>query len=77
MSDSQYLGFSKEDRDLLIRLDEKVTNLGQEVKEMRDETKMQVNDHETRIRALERNVYIGLGALAVTQLILTYFHPFQ
>lgn len=76
MPPDHYIGFSKEDRDLLIRLDEKVTNLATEVKDMRDETKMQVQDHENRIRMLERNTYIGMGALAVIQFLLAYFHPF-
>lgn len=76
MADAHYIGFSKEDRDLLIRLDVKVDNLGQEVKEMRDETKTQVSDHETRIRAVERNQWIGFGALGIGQFLLSYFHPF-
>lgn len=77
MPDSQYIGFSKEDRDLLVTLNVKVNNLIDEVKEMRDDTKAQVSDHELRLRTLERNMYMGLGILAMGQFLLSYFHPFQ
>lgn len=72
-----YIGFSQEDRDRLIRLEEVVRNLVVTVDDMKDDTKLNIADHETRIRALERNTYIGLGALAVGEFLLNYFHPFM
>jgi hypothetical protein len=50
-----------QDHDLLIRLDQKVDGLIQQVSALTD-------DHEIRIRYLERYVWKVIGALAVIQI---------
>lgn len=34
------------------------------------------DDHETRIRNLERYLFLGLGGLSLLTFALNYFHPF-
>ena len=54
------------DHDLLIRLDQKVDGLTEKVSKLTD-------DHERRIRFLERWVWIAMGAVTVGELALTIY----
>lgn len=54
------------DHDLLIRLDEKVETLIKSVEILTD-------DHETRIRSLEKYVWKAIGALAVIDMVITAY----
>lgn len=61
--------FSRQDRDLLIRLDQKVDYLHQKVSSLTD-------DHEKRIRSLEKKVW-GASAIAlVGSTIISYIIEF-
>lgn len=35
------------------------------------------NDHETRLRFIERYMWLAIGALTVAQFALNYFQPFK
>lgn len=48
------MGADQDDRDLLVRIDTKL-----------DVALKQQADHETRIRRIERNMWLALGAAAV------------
>ncbi len=80
---------SGKDHDLLIRLDEKVNNLLNEVKLMRDNSLSRIEslehtkvnkadqetideDHEVRMRRLERYMYIGFGIITAVQIFVDY-----
>lgn len=71
-----YIGFSQQDRELLVRLDEKVVKLGDEMKDLKDGTKETVSDHERRIRFIERYMWLALGSITLISFALNYFHPF-
>lgn len=58
-----------QDHDLLIRLEEKVDNLIERVDLISKNVKAQVDDHETRLRFIEKYVWLALGALTVLQAI--------
>lgn len=51
------------DHDLLIALNERVKDIQNTIKEMKDGTNARVDDHETRLRRLELwgGIAIGLG----------------
>lgn len=73
MPDSQYIGFSKEDRDLLVTLNVKVNNLIGDVKDIRDDTKQTVADHENRLRFIERYMWLVIGACFIVQFIIQIY----
>lgn len=58
------------DHDLLIRLDEKVTGLIAEVKKLTDFQNKRIDDHERRIRRLERWMWVASGALLLLDTVL-------
>ncbi len=53
IGDAQYIGFSREDRDLLIELRTSVSALRQDVYTIKDTISASIVDHETRLRLLE------------------------
>jgi len=55
-----------QDHDILIRLTEKVDNLIEKVNTLTD-------DHEKRIRSLEKYVWKALGALAIADAIIAAY----
>ena len=42
------------DHDLIIRLDSKMDDLKQDIKDLKDGTTTQIQDHEARLRTLEK-----------------------
>lgn len=70
------------DHDLIITLISEVRQLKEQIKDLSDNTKLQIVDHETRIRSLEASKwkYIGIGAainflLIIAGLVVTiYYH---
>jgi hypothetical protein len=61
------------DHDLLIRLDQKVDALSTDIKDLKDGTAATINDHELRLRFLEKYQARIVGALGVVNLILVVF----
>lgn len=57
------------DHDLLIRLEGKVDALTDKVAELTDTTKDTIQDHESRLRFLERYAWIAIGVLGIIQFI--------
>lgn len=53
---NEYVGYSREDRDLLIELKTTVGALRQDIFTIKDGISATVTDHETRMRVLERSV---------------------
>ena len=60
------------DRDLLITLHEQVKGIRLDIADLKDTTKNQVNDHEVRLRALERRLWIISGGLTLLAFITPY-----
>lgn len=52
-TDKNYIGFSRDDRDLLIELRTSVAALRQDVYTIKDTISASIVDHETRLRKLE------------------------
>jgi len=61
------------DHDLLIVLHEQVKGLRTDIQNLTDTTKSQVNDHEGRIRSLERRAWIMVGGLTILSFMTPYF----
>lgn len=59
--------FSRSDRDLLITLHEEVKGLRADISDMKDGVKATLLDHETRLRSLEKYVWLAIGALFILQ----------
>jgi hypothetical protein len=57
------------DHDLLIRLDEKVDGLSKKLDDHFDNTEAQVQDHEKRLRFIERYVWGAVGIIGLVNLI--------
>ena len=66
------------DHDLLVRLDQKVTDLKTDVKEIKDGTAAAIADHEIRLKKLENqhsrysltlSIYTGIGSTMIGLII--------
>lgn len=57
--------FPKTDHDLLITLHEQVRGIRDDIKEVKDGIKTSIDDHENRIRGLERKQWALSGAAAL------------
>lgn len=65
------------DHDLLITVLGEIRQLKDDIKDIKDNTKATLTDHEKRLRLLEQSKwktagYVGLGVLIIT-LFVTYF----
>lgn len=60
-------------RDVVIRMHETLGHLTKRVDEMMLDLRVRIDNHEDRLRAIEKHVWMGIGALAVLQVILKYF----
>ena len=49
------------DHDLIIRLDSKMDDLKDDIKDLSDGTKVQINDHENRLRLVEHGQWKWAG----------------
>jgi len=65
--------YNNNDHDLLIALHEQMKGIRSDIKEIKDNTKAEVADHESRIRRLERWGAMGLGALTILQLAFEFY----
>jgi len=61
------------DHDILIELKSDVKALRAEVKEINDNTKTTLTDHEARLRFMERWVWMAIGALGIAETIITFY----
>ena len=61
------------DHDLLTRLDEKVDSIILQIKDINDGIGVKLNDHENRLRNLERYVWLAIGALAVLEIVMKFY----
>jgi hypothetical protein len=81
--------YNQEDRDLLIELRTQMSGVRDDIKDLKDGfssrlsnleqnmvSKIVVEDHETRLRFIERYVWGALAVVAVLMFLLNYFQPF-
>lgn len=61
------------DHDLLININNKIHNLVEIYTHHMDEDVKKFDDHEGRIRFLERGFFLGMGALGLLQVALKLF----
>lgn len=60
-------------RDTVIRMHETLKHLTSRVDDIVLDLRVRIDNHEDRLRAVERNIWMGIGALAVLQIVLRYF----
>jgi hypothetical protein len=60
-------------RDTVIRMHETLKHLTSRVDDIVLDLRVRIDNHEDRLRNLERNVWMGIGGLAVLQIVLRYF----
>lgn len=60
------------DHDLLITLHEQVKGIRSDIRDIKDNVKSQVDDHETRMRSVERKQYLLSGAAALLGVLAPY-----
>lgn len=60
------------DHDLLIELRTEMRGLRDEVRKLNDGNAEKIADHETRLRRIERYVWLAIGGLAVLQFFSTF-----
>ena len=63
---------NENDHDLIIEVRAELKGLRQDVKDIKENIKGQIDDHEARLRSIERWVWTAIGALAVIQFIIGY-----
>lgn len=61
------------DHDLLVALNTEMRLLREEIREMKNGNIATLQDHETRLRFVERYMWLAIGALTITEFALTYF----
>jgi hypothetical protein len=60
-------------RDTVIRMHETLKHLTSRVDDIVLDLRVRIDNHEDRLRNLERNIWMGIGGLAVLQIVLRYF----
>lgn len=55
------------DHDLLIRMDENLRNLRADMASLTGDTTKKLDDHEARLRRMEKYVWLAIGALTLLQ----------
>jgi len=60
-------------RDTVIRMHETLKHLTSRVDDIVLDLRVRIDNHEDRLRAVERNIWMGIGGLAVLQIVLRYF----
>jgi hypothetical protein len=60
-------------RDTVIRMHETLKHLTSRVDDIVLDLRVRIDNHEDRLRTIEKNVWMGIGALAVLQIVLRYF----
>ena len=75
-------GMNGEDRELLIRLEEKLIHFGENldnffkiIENHIDEDKKINKELNQRVAVVEKIAFLGIGGLAVLQFVLTFFKP--
>lgn len=58
------------DHDLLIRMDENVRNLRTDFTLLNGDITKRLDDHEARIRRMEKYVWLAIGALTIVQILV-------
>lgn len=58
------------DHDLLIRVDENLRNMRIHIETLTGDTTKKLDDHENRIRRLEKYTWLAIGALTVVQILV-------
>ena len=62
--------WSAEDHDLLIEMKSEIGALRADVREMKDTSQFTIQDHETRLRFIERYMWLAIGALGLLEIII-------
>lgn len=60
------------DHDLLVTLNTEMRLLRDDIREMKDGSKTTLQDHESRIRFMERYMWLAVGGLAVIEFFINY-----
>jgi len=66
----EFNNMSKEDRDLLIRMDQNLINLVETFKQHLEDDKRVFKRHSEDIDWLKKLTYMGIGGLAVLQILI-------
>lgn len=61
------------DHDLILEMRGDIKLLQADVREIKESQSMKLNDHETRIRFLEKWMFIGFGVIGFIQFALTIY----
>jgi hypothetical protein len=65
------LAVVQNDHDLLVELKTEMRLLREDIREMKDGNTVTLEDHESRIRFLERWVWLAVGALGIIEVAFT------
>lgn len=61
------------DHDLLIALNTEMRLLREDIKDMKNGNTLTLQDHESRLRFIERYMWMALGVLAVGEVAIKFF----
>lgn len=60
----------RESRDLLIEMRTQMVAIRADIKELKDGTTTTLNDHETRLRFIERYMWLAIGVVGLLEFAL-------
>lgn len=61
------------DHDLLVSLSTEMRLLREDIKEMKSGNSLTLQDHENRLRFIERYMWMALGVLAVGEVAIKFY----
>lgn len=64
---------NENDHDLIIEMRADIKALREEVKEIKDDLRSRVSDHERRIRFVERWMWTAVGAIAMGEFVIALY----
>lgn len=65
MHENPALDWTRDDRDLLVELRTEIRNIRGDILDLKNGTSVQLLDHETRLRMIERRVWVASGVASV------------
>ena len=70
---NEELKTSQSDHDLLIELRTEMRGIKDEIRKLNDGNTERIEDHENRIRSIEKWVWLAIGGLAVIQVVVSIY----
>lgn len=65
------------DHDLLIELRTEIRGMREDIRKQNDGVNEAIKDHETRLRSIEKYVWLAIGGLALLEILVTIYVAYK